>query len=53
MLDQLAAFETDHRAVGIVSLMDHSPGQRQTANVEYWRQYTRATVGLSDAEMDA
>jgi alpha-D-ribose 1-methylphosphonate 5-triphosphate diphosphatase len=53
VLDQLAAFETDHRAVGIVSLMDHSPGQRQTANVEYWRQYTRATVGLSDAEMDA
>lgn len=53
VLDQLAGFEGDDGLIGIISLMDHAPGQRQTANVEYWRQYTRATVGLSDAEMDA
>ncbi|MEQ8587165.1 MAG: alpha-D-ribose 1-methylphosphonate 5-triphosphate diphosphatase [Thalassobaculaceae bacterium] len=51
VLDELAAFD-DHPLVGLVSLMDHAPGQRQTADIEIWRRLRREVDGQSDAEID-
>jgi len=39
--------------VRLVSLMDHSPGQRQFTNVAKYREYNQGKYGLSDAEIDA
>jgi alpha-D-ribose 1-methylphosphonate 5-triphosphate diphosphatase len=44
-LEVFALFEDDPR-VRIVSLMDHTPGQRQFASLDHFRAYNRA---LSDA----
>ncbi len=37
--------------VSLVSLMDHSPGQRQFANLEQYRIYYQGKYQLSDADM--
>jgi len=37
----------------LVSLMDHSPGQRQFTDVSKYREYNQGKYGLSDAQMDA
>ncbi len=37
--------------VSLVSLMDHSPGQRQFANIEKYREYYQGKYSLNDAEM--
>ena len=50
VLDQLQDFD-DHPLVGLVSLMDHAPGQRQTADVVMWRQMRRERDGLDEAEI--
>jgi alpha-D-ribose 1-methylphosphonate 5-triphosphate diphosphatase len=39
--------------VQLVSVMDHSPGQRQFAKMEKYREYYQGKYKLSDAEMDA
>ncbi len=39
--------------VQLVSVMDHSPGQRQFVKLEKYRQYYQGKYHLSDAEMDA
>jgi len=39
--------------VRLVSLMDHSPGQRQFTDVAKYREYNQGKYGLSDAEIDA
>jgi alpha-D-ribose 1-methylphosphonate 5-triphosphate diphosphatase len=39
--------------VGIVSLMDHTPGQRQFADLGKFRAYYRRKHGLGEKEMDA
>lgn len=39
--------------VQLVSVMDHSPGQRQFVKVEKYREYYQGKYHLSDAEMDA
>jgi alpha-D-ribose 1-methylphosphonate 5-triphosphate diphosphatase len=39
--------------VRLVSLMDHSPGQRQFTDVRKYREYNQGKYGLSDAEIDA
>lgn len=36
----------------LVSVMDHTPGQRQFVNPEKYRQYYQGKFGLSDEEMD-
>lgn len=36
----------------LVSIMDHTPGQRQFVNPEKYRQYYQGKFGLSDEEMD-
>jgi alpha-D-ribose 1-methylphosphonate 5-triphosphate diphosphatase len=39
--------------VKLVSLMDHTPGQRQFVDVAKYREYNQGKYGLSDAQMDA
>lgn len=39
--------------VSLVSLMDHSPGQRQFANRVKYREYYQGKYSLSDADMDS
>ncbi|WP_050569835.1 alpha-D-ribose 1-methylphosphonate 5-triphosphate diphosphatase [Dickeya sp. NCPPB 3274] len=43
----------DTPEVALVSLMDHSPGQRQFATPEKYREYYQGKYHLNDAEMDA
>jgi alpha-D-ribose 1-methylphosphonate 5-triphosphate diphosphatase len=38
--------------VRLVSLMDHTPGQRQFSELSKYREYYQGKYGLSDAEMD-
>jgi len=43
----------DHELVRLVSLMDHTPGQRQFATIEKYYEYYQGKFGYSDAEMEA
>lgn len=43
---------TDHPLVGLISLMDHTPGQRQWTNLEQARIYYTGKKGWSDAKFD-
>ncbi|MGH1541532.1 MAG: alpha-D-ribose 1-methylphosphonate 5-triphosphate diphosphatase [Arenicella sp.] len=42
----------DNPLVKLASLMDHSPGQRQFADVDRYRQYYQGKYGFSDRKMD-
>jgi alpha-D-ribose 1-methylphosphonate 5-triphosphate diphosphatase len=52
--ETLSAFELIFDSVGaqLVSLMDHSPGQRQFADLERYRKYYQGKHKLSDAELE-
>ncbi|RPE02889.1 alpha-D-ribose 1-methylphosphonate 5-triphosphate diphosphatase [Candidatus Pantoea deserta] len=39
--------------LSLVSLMDHSPGQRQYASLEKYREYYQGKYALNDRQMDA
>lgn len=52
LLDELAAFGPDDR-VGIVSLMDHTPGQRQFRDLTALKTYIAKKKGMDDAEFTA
>ena len=49
LLDELAAFGAEDR-VGIVSLMDHTPGQRQFRDLNALKTYVAKKRGMTDAE---
>lgn len=51
----LATFEAMEASplLGLVSLMDHAPGQRQFVSLEAYRTYYQGKFRLSDAEMAA
>ncbi|MFN7003495.1 MAG: alpha-D-ribose 1-methylphosphonate 5-triphosphate diphosphatase, partial [Roseinatronobacter sp.] len=49
LIAELDRFDTDDQ-VGIVSLMDHTPGQRQFADLAQLRRYMRGKHGLSEDE---
>jgi len=49
LLEELAAFEPKDR-VGIVSLMDHTPGQRQFRDLAALKTYVAKKRGMDDAE---
>ena len=51
----LSLFEPfiDHPRVGLISLMDHTPGQRQWENLEQARIYYTGKKGWSDAKFEA
>ena len=53
--DSLAVFRdlVEHPLVQLVSVMDHSPGQRQFAKEDKYREYYMGKYHLSAAEMDA
>lgn len=52
LLQELAAFDSDDR-VGIVSLMDHTPGQRQFRDLDLLKTYVSKKRGMDDAEFAA
>ena len=52
LVEEMARFGPDDR-VGIVSLMDHTPGQRQFRDIGKLRDYVMGKRGLTDAEFDA
>jgi alpha-D-ribose 1-methylphosphonate 5-triphosphate diphosphatase len=52
LVQELAKFHAQDR-VGIVSLMDHTPGQRQFTDLGQLRNYVRGKHGLNEAEFEA
>ncbi|MTI43464.1 alpha-D-ribose 1-methylphosphonate 5-triphosphate diphosphatase [Roseibium hamelinense] len=52
VLQAFTVFEDDDR-VRLISLMDHTPGQRQFVSLHSFRAYYQGKKGFSDAEMDA
>lgn len=52
LASELAKFDRDDQ-VGIVSMMDHTPGQRQFAKLESLRTYMRGKYGLTEDEFEA
>jgi alpha-D-ribose 1-methylphosphonate 5-triphosphate diphosphatase len=52
LLEDFAPFAEDPM-VRLVSLMDHTPGQRQFVSVDKYRQYYQGKYGLTDPQMDA
>ncbi|MEM6304785.1 MAG: alpha-D-ribose 1-methylphosphonate 5-triphosphate diphosphatase [Pseudomonadota bacterium] len=52
LLEELAAFHAKDR-IGILSLMDHTPGQRQFSDLDKMRAYVTKRRGMDDAEFDA
>ena len=42
----------DHPLVGLISLMDHTPGQRQWENIEHARVYFTGKKGWSEAKFE-
>ena len=43
----------DNPLVGLVSVMDHTPGQRQFASLEIYRAFYKKQHGLDEAQFDA
>lgn len=52
LLEELATFNADDR-VGIVSLMDHTPGQRQFRDLTALKVYVAKKRGMNDADFKA
>jgi alpha-D-ribose 1-methylphosphonate 5-triphosphate diphosphatase len=52
VLEMFEPFAGD-RLVRLVSLMDHTPGQRQFVRLDKYREYYKGKWGMSDAEIDA
>lgn len=58
---ELACEDTAHEAeafvdnadLRLISLMDHTPGQRQFTRIEKFREYYSGKLGLSEAQLDA
>lgn len=53
--DVVNIFESyvDDSGVRLVSLMDHTPGQRQFAQLDKYKQYYQGKYGLTDEELEA
>ena len=51
LIDELAKFGPDDR-IGIVSLMDHTPGERQFRDLSQLRKYVIGKHGISEAEFE-
>lgn len=51
LADELEEFGPEDR-IGIISLMDHTPGQRQFADISQYEKYMRGKHGLSQHEFD-
>ncbi|WP_204115334.1 alpha-D-ribose 1-methylphosphonate 5-triphosphate diphosphatase [Shimia biformata] len=51
LIDELAQFGPEDR-VGLVSIMDHTPGQRQFRDISKLKDYIVGKHGLTDAEFE-
>ncbi|KPQ11573.1 MAG: alpha-D-ribose 1-methylphosphonate 5-triphosphate diphosphatase PhnM [Saliniramus fredricksonii] len=51
LIDEIAEFSPDDR-VGIVSMMDHTPGQRQFADLDRLRTYMVGKHGIAPADFE-
>ena len=51
VIEQAEAF-AERFPVHLISLMDHTPGQRQFRDLETWRRFYMRKTPLSDAEVD-
>lgn len=51
-LNELLDPLVDQEMVGLISIMDHTPGQRQFADESKYRFYYQNKMGLTDEEMD-
>lgn len=51
LADELDEFGPEDR-IGIISLMDHTPGQRQFADISQYEKYMRGKHGLSQKEFE-
>ena len=49
LLDELAEFTAQDR-IGLISLMDHTPGQRQFRDINKLREYMQGKRGMSEEE---
>ena len=52
-VQELLAPLVDHPLVGLLSLMDHTPGQRQFVTLDQFKTYYQGKYGMSDAELAA
>lgn len=52
LVEELAEFHPQDR-IGLVSLMDHSPGQRQFADLGQFRTYLSGKHSMNDDQIDA
>jgi alpha-D-ribose 1-methylphosphonate 5-triphosphate diphosphatase len=52
LIDELDEFSTEDR-IGIVSIMDHTPGQRQFVDLSKFETYTRGKRSYTDAQWNA
>lgn len=52
LLDEMGEFTTEDQ-IGIVSLMDHTPGQRQFRDKTKFAEYLSGKHAMSDAEVEA
>lgn len=52
LVEEFAEF-TEEDGVGIVSLMDHTPGQRQFTDISKLRDYATGRRGMTDPEFEA
>lgn len=43
---------SSHPLIRLVSIMDHTPGQRQFTNIDKWREYYGGKSGKSEKELD-
>ncbi|MDG4650146.1 alpha-D-ribose 1-methylphosphonate 5-triphosphate diphosphatase [Roseibacterium sp. SDUM158017] len=51
LVEELAEFGPEDR-IGIVSLMDHTPGQRQFADIGQYRTYMMGKHGMTEAKFE-
>ncbi|SDD35115.1 alpha-D-ribose 1-methylphosphonate 5-triphosphate diphosphatase [Paracoccus isoporae] len=52
LIEEMEAFGPDHR-IRLVSLMDHTPGQRQFRDLSKLEEYEKGKHGMSDAQFTA
>lgn len=49
---EVTANYAEHPLVRLISLMDHTPGQRQFAQIDKYKEYYQGKHGVTDAEME-
>jgi alpha-D-ribose 1-methylphosphonate 5-triphosphate diphosphatase len=49
---EVTATYANHPLLSMISLMDHTPGQRQFAQVDKYKEYYQGKHGVTDAEME-